>query len=364
MNKAPFITTLMASALFTSTLSFAQESSGFEIPLVNASDAKLSSPPANNFTNVGVPESQSGDQLRSQLNGKSLNVDEYGRPISPQEAMNKSQSVKSNSFLDRVKGKWKPKLALDIEPGDNKVIAVGAGAMNTISTNFKNVSVVSSIVKEDENIIIMLEEGYVYTTINSYDPVTLILREEGVLDSQFTLVLQPVPAPPTRVDINVNMSDEQVASAEQFRVRVEQEAAVLEAQKHSSSNKSNYNYHETRVIDLMAPIANAKLPRGYSLSKDIPPQYRVPCNMAISHGVIERVIGARDIIDIVHIKNDSDRHYQTREEMCFGEDVIAVGVLQKALLAPGEKTVFLIMREKYSANDYSHDLSSAVMLGE
>ncbi|MEF1300434.1 hypothetical protein QTO17_00700, partial [Vibrio owensii] len=52
------------------------------------------------------------------------------------------------------------------------------------------------------------------------------------------------------------------------------------------------------------------------------------------------------LIDVVRVKNDINGFREIREEFCLDEDVIAVGVFDRATLAPGEDAELYILRDK------------------
>lgn len=341
---------LLTSVFAISSFVHAQ-SSEIDIPVVPADNNRLSAPPAR-------PEQSTPVQRVNRESGTSSTTN-YRPKV---QTMQSPIPVIGTTFMDRVKGMWQPQQKVNLTPGDNTIIAVGAGAPNTIKTNFHSVSVkttMSSKENEETAPIILLEEGYIYVTLNSYTPVSLLVREEGVIDSQVTLVLQPVSAPPTNINLTVNMTDVQREKARAFRIRASQEEAFAKAQK-SDQSRPGYNYHEKGVLNLLSTIAKARVPQGFSLTKEIPESFTVPCSMAIEHKTVDRVIGSNRVVDIVSISNNSSSYYQTREEMCLSQDVIAVGVLQKSLLAPGEKTVFLILRERFAERS-NRVISSLVM---
>jgi len=89
-------------------------------------------------------------------------------------------------------------------------------------------------------------------------------------------------------------------------------------------------------------------------SHEIAPLKRFPCDirqiLPLYHEVKQQLIGARTVIDILEIRNDVNGLRTFRDEACMGqnrEDVIAVAVLDKATLAPGESAEVYIVRDRF-----------------
>ena len=74
--------------------------------------------------------------------------------------------------------------------------------------------------------------------------------------------------------------------------------------------------------------------------------YRHPCVFGIANETKQRLVGARELIDVVLVQNDSNKPYTIKEEYCSSQDTVAVGVLDKAQLNPGEQIEMYIIRDK------------------
>lgn len=65
---------------------------------------------------------------------------------------------------------------------------------------------------------------------------------------------------------------------------------------------------------------------------------------------MQRIVGPREVVDVVRVRNNSNRAYTIREQSCESRDVIAVAIYNKALLQPGEATEVYILRDKMYKN--------------
>ena len=114
----------------------------------------------------------------------------------------------------------------------------------------------------------------------------------------------------------------------------------------AGSTGYNVVHDVTGLPTLLTPVAQGDFPRGFTLSGDIPEDYRTPCRMAIPHKAAQRLLGGSEIIDVIGVKNTTDSTYMVREEMCLSDDVIAVALFKKSYLAPGEEMELYILRDK------------------
>lgn len=251
------------------------------------------------------------------------------------------QTAMPPSFIDRVAKTWKPTQEFKLKPKDNIMIAVGQGLMNTISTNFKMLTAKTN----DEFSSLEIDEGYLYVTISTLEPISLILYEEGVLESQVSVTLVPVPAPPTIGRIEVDLTPDLIKQATEYQ-------AQLKTQEQMASTPgpiSKSTAYSNRVVDLLTPVAQGDFPNGFGLSADIPDEFRHPCQMTIFHRTEQRLVGGREIIDVVLVRNDSQSTYQVREEMCITDGTLAVALFEKSYLLPGDESEIYILRDKLAA---------------
>jgi len=302
-------------------------------------------------TPVGAPQEpypyQGADHVRNSLMGNDPRyndaMDAYGRPL--QQAQTQSQpDTQSNDFLERIKKNYKPEQSYDLKPGRNIIVPVGQGYMNVIKTNFTSLSARTSAGSEDA--VLQIEEGNLYATVKTHQPVSLILSEDGVLDSEVSIVLVPISAPPAIVDINIALDARMKAMAAEYQANLEKERAMLEAENMREPESRNSS-HVNNLVAILKPVAQGNIPRGFSMTNDIPVHLTNPCRIAISHHTGQRLAGGREVIDVVLVRNDSNRAYQVREEMCLTPDVRAVGIFTKSYLMPGEETEVYIVRDKY-----------------
>ncbi len=108
-------------------------------------------------------------------------------------------------------------------------------------------------------------------------------------------------------------------------------------------------------MTLLEVVAKAEVPAGYELLEGdtIPAEARYPCDirqmLPLYHEVKQRLIGSKLVVDIMEVRNDVNGLRSFRDESCMGpgrEDVMAVGVLDKATLGPRESTEVYILRDR------------------
>tara|TARA_R110002051_G_scaffold133198_3_gene206650 strand:- start:5384 stop:6523 length:1140 start_codon:yes stop_codon:yes gene_type:complete len=248
----------------------------------------------------------------------------------------------SYSFLDIVKSKYKPIQNLkDLKPGANVAIPVAVGLTNPIVTNFKMVAART----HDEESVIELEEGRVYITLNTLKPVALMLFEEGVPESMINLTLVPMEAMPVIVNASVELTQSMKYKGIEHRRDLKEQEAIANAVQ-----SEDYTIAESdrisRIKDILKPIGRGEIPQGFTLSHDTSKALAKPCGMSISQSVEQRIVGPREVVDVVRVKNTTTRPYSVREQMCESRDVMAVAIYNKSLLQPNEATEIYILRNK------------------
>jgi conjugal transfer pilus assembly protein TraK len=196
--------------------------------------------------------------------------------------------------------------------------------------------------------VLEVEGGNLYVTLRNMQPISLLLSEDGVLESEISIVLVPISSPPAMVDINIEMTPEMIAKAEQHQENMERERQLEEALSNQQMTRNNRNStHANNQISILKPIAQGKTPPGFSMTNDIPEHMSKPCRISVYHKAGQRLTGARELIDVVLVQNDSNRVYHVREEMCLSDGALAVGIYPRAYLQPGEETEVYIVRDKY-----------------
>lgn len=354
--KQKSIHLLIAGALsVASTAAFAQEA---DIPYINVSPGKISASeaqargtPAQDPSFIpGTPVSNrvSSEALRRQA--MSLSDPSYAQEIERQyqEYVPLPQVMQKRvpDFVQKAIDSYKPEQKLNVDPRQNRVIPVGFGFMNSIQTNFNAVAVRTS----DEYSIIEVEDGYVYVTPLSDQPISLILYEDGVLESQVSLVLYPIDAPPAMVDLTVNMSPQMIAKANSYQERIKQELEAKEARAREAQFEDRSappSNHVAYLAKTLEQVAQQQMPRGFIMTNDIPAHLQYPCRVTIKQTAGQRMTGTREVIDVVLLKNTTDGVYHVKEEMCLTKDALAVAIHDKAFLQPGEETEVYIIRDRF-----------------
>lgn len=299
-----------------------------------------------NATPTGQPTYTGADELRAAAR-TNPRIEENRVASVPQVESNEPD------FLQKVKQSFKPEQSYNLKPGRNIVIPVGQGFSNAIRTNFKSLSVKTSA--NSEQALLEVENGHLYATLRTMQPISLLLSEDGVIESEISIVLVPMASPPAMVDIDIEMpTDMKLKALNHFNAMEKQkkiDKATIEAQNAPVLRSSSY---QKSIISILKPIAQGKTPSGYSITNDIPNYLKHPCRIAIFHEAGQRLSGSQDLIDVVLVHNDSDRVYQVREEMCLNDGVTSVALYPKSYLQPGEETEVFIIRKvkKASADSY------------
>ena len=108
--------------------------------------------------------------------------------------------------------------------------------------------------------------------------------------------------------------------------------------------------HKQRVINLLTPVALGEVPSGFSLQEDrlsrIPASEQSPCHFNMYAKMGQRLVGARELIDVVLVKNDKSYGQVVADQQCLADGVIATALFDKAYLQPGEETELYIIRDK------------------
>ncbi len=260
----------------------------------------------------------------------------------------------SNPITDSVRSKYKPHQEVTIKPGHGELLPVAAGLQNRIATPFVDVIVKTA----DMEVPIQTDGGFVYITPLSQAPIGLMVGERGMPETMVSLTLMPLDVPPVMVDVKVRMDAKTKAKHARFIAKVqadkEQNDFLKEARKGPTvKNDPRVNLeHENRATNVLAEVAGGNIPNGFDITTEIPADERYPCDivrMGMYHEVGQRMISGREIIDVVLVKNDINGFREVREEYCLKDDVIAVGVFDRATLAPGESSELYILRDKLHA---------------
>lgn len=283
-------------------------------------------------------------------------LDSYGRPIQQQSV----QPQPEPEFIKRIKDQFKPEQDYTMEPGDNIMIPVGKGFINSLKTNFKSLSVKTSV--DGKAAVLQVEDGNLYATIKTDAPVSLLLSEDGVLESEVSVVLVPMAAPPTMIDLTVDLTQKMLAKAQQYQERIAKEEALAEAES-ASARRNRMDPYVRNFVNLLKPVAQGKLPSGFSMTNDIPKYYEHPCRIALPHSTGQRLSGGREVIDVVLVENTSKRPYEVREEMCLSEDVLTVAIFPRVYLAPGQSTEIYIVRDKYHFQEKARENTRPRLVG-
>lgn len=314
----------------------------FQLPVqtTNAPITDIPDLPAKTNSGLTNPFEFIYDELQAEIpkGGRSQGQDlaSYGMNV-------ETPVTTANPFESYLKASYKPVQEFKLKPGENVAIAIAAGLMNRIKTNFKRVSVRTS----DADTILEASDGYVYITTNKMNPLGLIINEEGMPETAVSLVLQPDNTPPSMVTVDVDLSPSQIAKANEIQ-RERNRLKKIDMLSQVDKEKDKANSHVERIKSMLLPIAQQDIPKGFTESdaSEIPRPFDTPCSVAIRQKTAQRFTGAREWIDVVVLYNQTNYDYQIKEEMCLTRDAMAVAIMNQSILQPGQSTEVYIVRDK------------------
>ncbi|AEH16227.1 hypothetical protein L5M38_20490 [Shewanella sp. SM101] len=278
--------------------------------------------------------------------------------ISPQNAG--AVVSRRDDSMDYLRKQYKSHQVISLKAGGTTTLPISLSTTNRIATSFKHAKFTSSV--PSDAALIYSEGGFVYVTpgINA-GAVDVIIEEDGAPETAVSMYLVPLNVPPVLVEMSVTYNTAQRQSAERaIATYNENETQEIELAKQDereriATNQPTANSHIDEVMNLLEIVAKAEVPAGYELLEgdNIPAEIRFPCDirqmLPLYHEVKQRLIGARLVIDIMEVRNDVNGLRSFRDEACMGlgrEDVMAVGVLDKATLAPTESAEVYILRDR------------------
>ncbi|MEZ9701210.1 type-F conjugative transfer system secretin TraK [Vibrio sp. 10N.261.46.E12] len=346
-----------------------------------------------------VSHNMPAGSVQAYQNLQAANVDEYGRPLTPEQIAAKAATtgapmVKTENapapinyemartisgangpvgtpvatsapsaqsddpIVDKVRKKYKAHQEIELKPGKSELLPVATGLQNRIATTFRSADVRTS----DKDLPITVEDGFIYVTPRTQTPIGLIISENGMPETAVNLTLMPLDVPPVMVDLQVKLPKQMKRDYDQFIAAAEAEAERTKFMHSALSEPQVKNdprintEHADRATSILATVADGRIPQGFDMMTGVPVEQRHPCDirrMAMYHEVGQRLVSGREIIDVVRIKNDINGFREIREEFCLRDDVIAVGVFDRATLAPGEDAELYILRDKLYAEKQS-----------
>lgn len=363
----------LTSLLLISTVSYAVEDI-YSLPTEPVTPQKtpiqaVATQANNTITNInsaadramnaaGVPP-VAGPQKKPQSTPNRLS----GTPVNPEQISpeNAGQVVsRRDDTMDYLRKQYKSHQMLQMKAGNTQTIPVALGATNRIATSFKHASFTTSV--SDQLALIYAEDGFIYVTpgVNS-GPIDLIIEENGAPSTAISLYLVPLNVPPVLVELTIGYNKyQQTAANNAIQQYSQNEAETLEKAKQEEreriyAEQPTAGSHVDNVMQLLEVVAKAEIPAGFELLEGnaVPANTRFPCDLKqmlpLYHETKMRLVGAKTVIDIVEVKNEVNGLRSFRDEACMGpgrEDVIAVGVLDKATLNTGESTEVYIMRDR------------------
>lgn len=244
-------------------------------------------------------------------------------------------------FIANVKNKYSPQQKVTLLPGGNVILPVSGGLGNTIKTNFHSVAVKTS----SSDAVIDIEKGYIVVTPKGTQPIDLKIYEEGVLNTMVNITLVPFNVPPAMIDMKVKMNAELKNQVKDYRTDISNKLQLAQEKAVHAQDKYT-DEHQARIREILTPVAKGDIPRGFTLSEVKNYDGVSPCQLSIPHTIGQQLVGAREIVDVVLVKNTWNDVYPIQEEFCQRDGVISVAVYDNAILQPGETTEIYILRDK------------------
>jgi len=221
----------------------------------------------------------------------------------------------NDQLAEKVKSKYAPTQDLTVRPSGNVMVPVSLGLMNRIETNFHNVSVKTS----DESAVLEVDGGVLYVT------------------------------PPALVRVRIPMSSSMMQDAFDYQ-RKAKDAEMVEKAMSEEEEIVRSDRHTERIKEILKYTALGQVPAGFTLADnldEVPNAYRKPCRFDNLVNVLgQRMVGAREFVDVVLVTNKSTMEAVIKEEFCMSRDTLAVGVMDAATLRPGASTEVYVVRDK------------------
>lgn len=297
----------------------------------------------NNNLNNATPTPNTNTTLLPQEQQILLQMAQAAQAASPQ-VQPQNTSI-ADEWAEQAKKKYKPEQRVTVRPGGNIMLPVAIGLMNTIKTSFKNVSVKSS----DPNAILEADHGIIYVTVNTRNPVGLLIMESGVPSTAINITVLPTDVPVAMIEAQIPVTAEQEQEAEAYQAMIREQEIVEKANTEEKEIKRS-DRHTERLKEILKTTALGSVPAGFTLSDDemkkMLPAYLHPCVFGIFNETKQRMVGSRELIDVVLVQNDTPRLFTMKEEYCASQDAVAVAIMDKATLNPGEQTEIYIVRDK------------------
>ncbi|MBL5885661.1 type-F conjugative transfer system secretin TraK [Lelliottia amnigena] len=317
-----------------------------DLPTVTLSKESNSSPAVSAITSALEKNPTLPGYTAQQQSGQ---LDAYGRAVAQQNVQGTGGGSKADELYEEARNRYREVQRVNVPPGGNIVLPVSRGLQNRISTSFKNASVSTSTSEKDANIFV--NGGDVFISTNTDKPIGIMLSEDAVPESTYNLTLVPLDVPGAMISVTTslspNMKEKRETSLDQ-----QQYAEMLEKSQQEDMQQSDpkQDDHKQRVIDILTPVALGEVPSGFSLQEErlsrIPAKEQSPCNFNMYAKLGQRLVGARELIDVILVKNDQPYSQVVPDQQCVTDGVIASAIFDKAFLQPGEETELYIVRDK------------------
>jgi conjugal transfer pilus assembly protein TraK len=233
----------------------------------------------------------------------------------------------------------------DVLQGGNIIIPIGHALLNRIQTPFAKAKILTA--NEGH---MFTEDGDFYVAVADTKPLSVILSEDGVPESSFSVTLVPkLNMPPTMAHVHIP-----------FTGKVKQQLRQAKT-NHEWAKSENINIsdaqnptHIDSIKRMMKPLPMGETPAGFNLLPSFEP-ISDPCDNDLEEVEGQRLEGARHNISVYLVKNQTDMTASVYEETCYKSNVLAVAVFPLEKLMPGQQTELYVLRSK----DKPHQPTSA-----
>lgn len=311
-------------------------------------DAQNSQAAVSNVSTGSPAVNQIMSTLSKGFNNQPAGVDQFGRPTAP--AMEQSKDAAATGFnriYQEAQKQYKEVQNVTVKTGGNIILPVSKGLQNLIHTNFKSASVSTA----DTSASITIDGPNITLVTNSEAPIGLMISEEGAPETTYNLTLIPLDVPGAMISINTPITSAVMAKREKLADDKQRDQLLERSNSEDLQDiPLAQDDYKQRVMDILTPVANGEVPSGFSLQTDrlnrIPATEQSPCKFNFYAKLGQRMVGSREIIDVILVDNDTQVGQLVSDQLCSADGVIATAIFDKAFLRPGEQTEVYILRDK------------------
>ena len=286
-----------------------------------------------------LPVSPMGDQAPpAGIVSAAAGVDPAAQPAPVVETTKRPPRMKSSA----------PPSEIQVASGKNTVFSVALFHVNRVVTPFR-----SPEVRTSSTATLTIENGIVYVTTQTEDPIGLFVFEKSDPSQAISLTLMPAAISPVSVKINLEGWSQENANY-----------GITSNEEKARTWETEDPYVET-IKNLFKELAMGKVPEGYGL-QPIDGRYRyLPnCNIAGAQVLpLQLIEGASVTAIVARVTNRSYQQIEVNEGACQSTRMIGGAAWPKTSLNPGESTELYLAIKSPDLEDRSSDRPSVIARG-